>query len=169
MAIQRAGRVFGIVRTMSLAPRVLKASMGLYRAIMFAEAGLSRRQREMIAVVVSRANDCHYCTQAHTADLRVEVQSLPDQEREPLLESIATIWREAQLDEADRGLCSYAEKLTRTPTEVTQEDVVVLRELGFNDVAIHDLIQVVSYFNYINRVADAVHVDLEPEMEAYKP
>ena len=59
-ALKRAGRVFGIVRAMSLAPPVLDASMSLYRSVMFAEAGLSRAQREMLATVVSRANDCHY-------------------------------------------------------------------------------------------------------------
>lgn len=59
-AIQRAGRVFCIVRTMSLAPPVLDASMELYRRIMYAPAGLSRAQRELLAVVVSRANHCHY-------------------------------------------------------------------------------------------------------------
>ena len=59
-AIRRAGRVFGIVRTMSLAPPVLDASMELYRRIMFAETGLTRAQRELLAVVVSRANHCHY-------------------------------------------------------------------------------------------------------------
>lgn len=59
-AIGRAGRVFGIVRTMSVAPAVLDASMGLYQRVMFAKEGLARRQREMLAVVVSRANDCHY-------------------------------------------------------------------------------------------------------------
>lgn len=59
-AIQRAGRVFGIVRTMSLAPAVLDASMGLYGKIMYAPEGLSRRQREMLATIVSRANNCHY-------------------------------------------------------------------------------------------------------------
>jgi len=59
-AIQRAGRVAGIVRAMSLAPAVLDASMGLYTRIMFAEEGLERWQREMLATVVSRANDCHY-------------------------------------------------------------------------------------------------------------
>ena len=59
-ALQRAGRVFGIVRAMSLAPDVLDASMGLYQRVMFREDGLSRRQREMLAVVVSHANDCHY-------------------------------------------------------------------------------------------------------------
>ena len=59
-ALDRAGRVFGIVRTMSLAPAVLDASMGLYQRVMFAREGLERYQREMLAVVVSRANDCHY-------------------------------------------------------------------------------------------------------------
>ena len=59
-AVARAGRVFGIVRAMSLSPTILDSSMGLYQKIMFAEEGLSRSQREMIAVVVSRANGCHY-------------------------------------------------------------------------------------------------------------
>lgn len=59
-AIERAGRVFGIVRTMSIAPPVLDASMELYRRIMYGAGGLSRGQRELLAVVVSRENDCHY-------------------------------------------------------------------------------------------------------------
>ena len=50
---------------------------------------------------------------------------------------------------------------------MTEADVQGLRDAGFDDVAIHDAIQVISYFNYINRVADAAHVDLEPEMDAY--
>jgi len=56
----RAGRVFGIVRSMSLDPEVLDASMGLYQRIMFAREGLQRYQREMLAVVVSGVNECHY-------------------------------------------------------------------------------------------------------------
>ena len=59
-AIQRAGRVYNIVRTMSLSPPVLEASMAFYSRVMFGPGGLTRRQREMLAVVVSRANDCHY-------------------------------------------------------------------------------------------------------------
>ncbi len=59
-AIERAGRVFGIVRAQSLAPAVLDASMGLYQKIMYAPEGLSRRQREMLATVVSQVNECHY-------------------------------------------------------------------------------------------------------------
>lgn len=59
-AMARAGKVFGIVRAMSPNPRVLEASMGIYRAVMFGPSPLSRRQREMLAVVVSRANHCVY-------------------------------------------------------------------------------------------------------------
>ncbi len=59
-AVRRAGRVFQIVRAMSLAPRVMERSMELYREVMFGPVGLTRRQREMLAVVVSRANRCHY-------------------------------------------------------------------------------------------------------------
>lgn len=59
-AIRRAGRVFGIVRVMSPNPRALEASMGLYRAVMFGPSPLSRRQRELLAVVTSLSNHCHY-------------------------------------------------------------------------------------------------------------
>ncbi|MBK7645197.1 MAG: carboxymuconolactone decarboxylase family protein [Planctomycetes bacterium] len=59
-AVKRAGRVFQIVRAMSLAPRVLDASMGFYLAIMHARGALSRRQRELLAVVTSGVNRCHY-------------------------------------------------------------------------------------------------------------
>ena len=59
-AVRRAGRVAGIVRGMSLEPQVLEASMGLYLRIMFGRQGLGRRRREMLAVVVSAINDCHY-------------------------------------------------------------------------------------------------------------
>jgi alkylhydroperoxidase family enzyme len=59
-AVARAGRVYGIVRAMSLAPEVLDASIEFYRRIMFGPGGLARRKREMLAVVVSSTNACHY-------------------------------------------------------------------------------------------------------------
>ena len=58
--IARAGKVFNIVKAMSLRPAVLRRSMQLYREAMFGRSGLSRIERELLAVVVSRANDCHY-------------------------------------------------------------------------------------------------------------
>lgn len=77
-------------------------------------------------------------------------------------------WRAATgLPPRDRALCAYAEKLTRAPAAMTEADLAPLRALGFDDVALHDLVQVSAYFNYINRIADAVHVELEPEMPPY--
>ena len=59
-AVARAGKVFNIVSAMSLGPETLRASMGLYRAIMFGPSELSRQERELLATVTSSANDCHY-------------------------------------------------------------------------------------------------------------
>jgi alkylhydroperoxidase family enzyme len=59
-AVGRAGKVFNVVKSMSLRPGVLKRSMELYKGIMFGPSGLSRQERELLAVVVSRQNDCHY-------------------------------------------------------------------------------------------------------------
>ena len=59
-AIGRAGKVFNIVKAMSLRPSVLRRSMELYKGIMFGPSGLSRQERELLATVVSRENDCHY-------------------------------------------------------------------------------------------------------------
>ena len=59
-AVQRAGRVYNIVRSMSLRPAVLKRSMEMYKAIMFGPSGLTRQERELLATVVSATNECHY-------------------------------------------------------------------------------------------------------------
>ena len=92
---------------------------------------------------------------------------MPEPERETLLAKVASAWRQADLTPVDRALCAYAEKLTRTPSAMEESDVQGLREHGLDDIEIHDAIQVVAYFNYINRIADAVHVDPEPDMEPY--
>ena len=64
----------------------------------------------------------------------------------------------------DRALCDHAAKLTRTPGAMVEADVVRLRDLGLCDRAINDATQVIAFFNYINRIADGLGVDLEPEM-----
>jgi len=74
-------------------------------------------------------------------------------------------WRAAALSPEDRALCAYAEKATRALATCGAADVASLRALGFDDVAIHDAVQVIAYFNYINRVADCLGVDLEPGMK----
>lgn len=72
--------------------------------------------------------------------------------------------RTAALDPADRALCDFAAKLTLSPGSMGESDVDLLRGHGFTDEAIHIATQVVAYFNYINRIADALGVDPEPWM-----
>jgi uncharacterized peroxidase-related enzyme len=73
-------------------------------------------------------------------------------------------WRTAGLTARQAALCAYAEKLTREPSRMSASDLVPLQEAGLSDTDILDAVQVIGYFNYINRVADALGVDLEPEM-----
>ena len=73
-------------------------------------------------------------------------------------------WREANLLAPDQALCAWAEKLTLKISDTSQADVEALRTAGFSDNAISDAAQVIAFFNYINRVAESLGVDLEPDM-----
>jgi len=99
--------------------------------------------------------------QAHRDDLRSEVDT------PALADQVAADWRAATLPAATRTALAYAEKLTLTPSEMGPEDVTGLRDAGFTDEDIHDVVQIASYFNYINRVADATGVPPEPEMQPW--
>ncbi len=77
-------------------------------------------------------------------------------------------YRRADLSPADRALCDYAVKLTLAPGSVTERDIETLRGHGFDDAAITVSVQVISYFNYINRIADGLGVDDEPWMKPSK-
>jgi uncharacterized peroxidase-related enzyme len=80
-----------------------------------------------------------------------------------LAEHAAHDYREAGLEHRVHALCDFAVKVTVDPAKVSRADIDALREQGWSDAAIHDALQVVSYFNYINRIADAVGIDDEPE------
>ena len=74
-------------------------------------------------------------------------------------------WKSTNLSESDKTLCNWAEKLTKTPGKMIKNDINTLEKFGFSQEAISDAAQVVGYFNYINRIADGLGVDLEPEMK----
>ena len=110
--------------------------------------------------------------QAHANDLRAEVAhdwkdlvETPAQPDDGALDTFvhqaAVDWRKCPLRPAVRELLTFAEKMTRTPWEMSEADVAGLRRAGWSDRAVHDAVQVVSYFCYINRVADALGVDPE--------
>ncbi len=75
-------------------------------------------------------------------------------------------YRQAELEPQVRALCDFALKLTVAPGAVGRADADVLRDRGWNDAAIHDAIQVISYFNYVNRIAEAVGIEGEPEWDS---
>jgi uncharacterized peroxidase-related enzyme len=91
-------------------------------------------------------------------DLRAEVDN------EAWVRQINTDYTKAELHDVDLALCRFAIKVTRRPWTVVQEDIDQLREVGLDDRAINDAVQVIAFFNYINRVGDALGIDLEPEM-----
>ena len=125
------------------------------------------------------ARRCGFCCQslcllisAHAHDLRAEVKTdfniTTDREADIFVHQIAVDWQKASLSTADQALCRFAEKLTLNPRQMTETDIETLRSFGFNDAAIHDATQVISYFNYINRIADALNVDLEKEVKPWE-
>lgn len=83
------------------------------------------------------------------------------------MHALARDWRTAPLSEADRALCRFAEKLSHHQHDMATDDLDALRAQGFDDRAIHDAVQVISYFNYITRVADALGVEPEDFIEPW--
>ncbi len=98
--------------------------------------------------------------QAHLNDLRAEVD-------DNVADQVAEDWRQADLPEATRAVLAFAEQLTVKPNTMTQDNVRDLRAAGFTDADIHDITQITAYFNYINRIADALGVPPEKMMKPW--
>jgi len=101
---------------------------------------------------------------AHAHDFRSEVERGGDGDAGALAEAVLRDWRKAPLSDADRALSAFGEKLARRVESMEDADVAAVRAAGFDDTAIHDAAQVAAYFSYINRVAEGLGVDLEPDM-----
>ena len=96
--------------------------------------------------------------EAHGEDLRIATGN------RLLAETVKRNYQEAPLSPRERALCEFADKLTRHPSRITAKECQRLRTVGLNDRDILDAVEVIAYFNYINRVADGLGVDPEPEM-----
>lgn len=86
---------------------------------------------------------------------------MDDIEADAFVHSVVRDWKSAPLTDVDKALCQYAAKLTQSPANMSPADLDELRKHDLDDRAIHDATQVISYFNYINRVADALGVETE--------
>ncbi|MFH5881314.1 MAG: peroxidase-related enzyme [Candidatus Izemoplasmataceae bacterium] len=144
-----------VLKVHSVRPEVLAIHMQLYEQIMFKEGALSRMQREMIGVVVSKANSCPYCVGHHGSALAHVTKD------KSLMEKIIDDYHKAGLSALDLMICTYAEKLTKEPFKVVEEDIIGLRNLGLSDKTIFDVNHIIAYFNYVNRIVHGLGVELE--------
>ena len=154
---EKLGLVPNVLAAYSFDQAKLRAFISLYNDLMLGESGLTKLEREMIAVVVSSANRCYYCLTAHGAAVR-QLSGDPE-----LGEMLVMNWRTAPLPVRQRALLEFAHKLTATPAEVGEADRAQLREAGFSERDIWDAASVVGFFNMSNRVATAS--DMMPNRE----
>ncbi len=132
----------------------LEAFVAMYNDLMLGESGLSKLEREMIAVAVSSQNRCYYCLTAHGAAVR-------QYSGNPLLgEQMVMNYRAARVSKRQRAMLDFAVKLTLQPWSVEESDRERLRRAGFSDRDIWDISAVVGFFSMSNRVASAT--DMRP-------
>ena len=168
---ERTARYFDICRDkLGLVPNVLwayafdidklDAFVAMYNDLLLGESGLSKLEREMIAVVVSSLNRCWYCQVSHGAAVR-QLSGDP-----ALGEAMVMNWRAADLDERQTAMLSFVEKVTSASAAVDEADRQELRDAGFSDRDIWDIAAVAGFFAMSNRVASAVGMEPNPEYHA---
>lgn len=155
--VEKLGLVPNVLAAYSLRPNKLRNFMAMYNELMLAPSGLSKLEREMVAVVVSSANRCYYCLVAHGQAVRA-LSGDPQ-----LGEMLVMNYRVAPLDARQRAMLDFAWKLTRTPDEVVQEDRKRLKDVGLSSEDIFDLADTVGFFNMSNRMA--IGTDMIPNPE----
>jgi uncharacterized peroxidase-related enzyme len=154
---EKLGMVPNVLKAHAFDINKLNAFSALYNDIMLGESGLSKLEREMIAVLVSSINKCFYCLTAHGAAVR-------ELSGDPILGELMVMnWKAARLDARQRAMLGFAEKVTKESSAVTEDDRQALREVGFSDRDIWDIANVVGFFNMSNRVASAT--DMRPNDE----
>ena len=147
--LDKLGFVPNVYSAYSLRPQRLRNFMAMYNEVMLSESGLSKLEREMVAVVVSSANRCYYCLVAHGAAVRL-LSGDPE-----LGEMMAHNYRVAKLDGRQRAMLDFAWKLTATPWLVDDSDRDGLHAVGLTEMDIFDLAETVAFFNLSNRMASA--------------
>jgi uncharacterized peroxidase-related enzyme len=151
---EKLGFVPNVLKAYAFDNGKLSAFAAMYNDLMLAPSGLSKLEREMIAVAVSSHNRCYYCLVAHGAAVR-QLSGDP-----PLGELMAMNYRAARLSKRERAMLDFAVKLTVEPWLVEEEDREALRRTGFSDRDVWDIAAVAGFFNMSNRVASAT--DMRP-------
>lgn len=159
LAKQRLGFIPNVLRSYAHAPERLLNFVAMRDGLMASESGLSKAEREMIAVVVSSLNRCHYCLTSHSAALR-KLTGNP-----PLVDTLAVNYRAANITDRQRAMLEFAERLTQAPETIDDTDREALREHGFSERDIWDMAEITAFFNMTNRLATAT--GMQPNREYY--
>ncbi|MDO9524316.1 MAG: peroxidase-related enzyme [Gemmobacter sp.] len=157
---EKLGLIPNVLQSYAFDQAKLRAFMAMYNDLMLAPSGLTKMEREMIAVAVSAENRCVYCLTAHGAALR-QLSGDP-----ALAEVIAQNYRAAGLPPRQRVMLDFAVKLTRYPQDMDAPDRERLREAGFSDHDIWDISAVTAFYNMSNRMAAAVEMKPNPDYHA---
>ena len=154
---EKLGLVPNVLRAYAFDIAKLDTFTALYNDLMLAGSGLTKLEREMIAVTVSSINRCYYCQAAHGAAVR-ELSGDPG-----LGEQLVMNWRIAEVTPRQRAMLEFAAKMTEASHRIEEADREALRAAGFSDRDIWDIASVAGFFNMTNRVASAT--DMRPNDE----
>lgn len=154
---EKLGLIPNVLRAYTVRPEKFRTFTRFYNELMLGESGLSKLEREMIAVVVSSANRCYYCLVAHGQAVR-QLSGDPQ-----LGELMVMNYRVAELNSRQRAMLDFAWKLTLTPHDIAEADREGLRGTGFSDADIFDISDTAAFFNYTNRMAHGL--DMVPNAE----
>ena len=157
---EKLGMVPNVLATFSFNEEKLRNFSAYYNTLMLGDSGLTKLEREMVAVVVSSANRCYYCLVAHGQAVR-ELSGDPE-----LGEMLVMNYRVAKLEPRQRAMLDFAWKLTTEPWTVDEPDREKLRDAGLSDPDIFDLADVIGFFNMSNRFAIAS--DMMPNREYHR-
>ena len=146
---EKLGMIPNVLQAHAFDIKKLDAFTALYNDLMLAESGLTKLEREMIAVVVSATNSCFYCLTAHGAAVR-------QLSGDPVLgEQLVMNWRIANVTDQQSAMLHFAEKVTLSSSKIEESDRQDLRNNGLSERDIWDVINVTAFFNMSNRVASA--------------
>ncbi len=153
----KLGMVPNVLRSYSFDEQKLRCFMEYYNELMLGESGIDKLEREMIAVVVSAANRCHYCLTAHGQAVR-HLSGDPS-----LGEALVMNFRAAVLSTRQRSMLEFAWRLTVSPEAVGAADRDALRAAGLSERDLWDVAAVTAFFNMSNRMASAIGMQPNPE------
>ena len=156
---EKLGLIPNVLRAYSFDCEKLRAFSTMYDSIMIANSGLSKLEREMVAVVVSSINRCHYCLVAHGAAVRKLSNDIE------LATTLAINFRVCQLNDRHMAMLEFATKLTEASNLIEEKDREDLRKVGFSDHDIWDICSVAAFFNMTNKLASAT--GMIPNVEYY--